>query len=241
MSPKNDNLDLDSAVSNFKRDGFILLPGFFREKLMNHLERVIIAHFGAAPDFLHNDEFLTTAATEVIPWFPQRESVRDFDQVESDPRLDELTLAVLGSAWQRQYCMVMFSKQGTSGQAWHQDCAPENSAIYNLNRLVYTADIVDRIGGQLLLVPGSYRRGLLPVGDPHGDLPEQITLRPRKGDLVLLHGHTWHRVLPVHGGYRSSTNFRAGPADVPESITDVCVYRNVRYRFSTSEVVEVRR
>lgn len=229
-----------SHAANFFSSGFVVLPGFFAPKLMGALERLISAHFGTDPDFFHNEEFLKNAETAVIPWFPQPEAGSEFHLIESDPRLGRLTEALLGAAWQSQYCMVMYSKQGTSGQAWHQDCAPENSTIFNLNRLVYTADIQEHIGGELMLVPGSHRRGLLPAGDPHGDLPGQITLKPQKGDLVLLHGHTWHRVRPVHGGHRSSTNYRAAPSGSRADITDVCVYRNMRYRFSTSEVVETR-
>jgi hypothetical protein len=80
----------------------------------------------------------------------------------------------------------------------------------------------------------------LPFGDPAGEFEDQVILRPRRGTLVLLHGHTWHRVLPIKGRYRFSTNFRAAPQGTPDDITDVCVYRNMRYRFSTSSVVEER-
>ncbi len=39
---------------------------------------------------------------------------------------------------------------------------------------------------------------------------------------------------------RFSSNFRSAPKGRPEDITDICVYRNMRYRFSTSEVIEER-
>ena len=207
---------------------------------MEGLDRLIRVHFGSDPDFAHDDEFLTRAQTDVIPWFPQNEGVEDFDAIDNDPGLAELTSAILGSGWAGQYCMVMWSKQGTSGQAWHQDCPPDSPAVFNLNRLVYTSDITDEIGGQTVVVPGSHRRGLLPVGEPRGDFEEQIVLRPNKGTLVLLHGHTWHRVLPIKGKHRFSINYRAAPEGTPEDVTDVCVYRNMRYRFSTSEIVEDR-
>jgi hypothetical protein len=64
-------------------------------------------------------------------------------------------------------------------------------------------------------------------------------LAPKKGDLVILHGHAWHRVLPAVQK-RTSVNFRAAPAGTTDGITDICVYRNMRYRFSTSEIVEER-
>jgi len=227
-------------LRDFERDGFVVVDGFFERKLMEGLDRVIRVHYGSDPDFAHNDEFLTRAQTDVIPWFPQNEGVEDFDAVDNDPALGELTAAILGSGWASQYCMVMWSKQGTSGQAWHQDCPPDSPAIFNLNRLVYTSDITDEIGGQTVVVPGSHRHGLLPAGEPRGDFDEQLVLRPKKGTLLLLHGHTWHRVLPINGKHRFSINYRAAPEGTPEEVTDVCVYRNMRYRFSTSEVVEDR-
>lgn len=227
-------------AESFERDGYVVVEDVFDAPPMDGLDRAIRGYYGDNPDFWHNDEFLTKSQTEVVPWFPQREGVRDFDAIEADPRLEALTRRILGDGWTRQYCMVMFSKRGTSGQAWHQDCPPDDPGVFNLNRLVYTCDITDVVGGQTVVVPGSHRRGLLPAGDPVGDFEDQVVLRPRKGTLVLLHGHTWHRVLPITGGYRYSTNYRAAPAGTPDDVTDVCVYRNMRYRFSTSTVVEER-
>ena len=232
--------DDGNLVESFGQNGFIVIDGFFPAQEMDELDALIRQHFGADPDFAHSDEFLSKAQTEVIPWFPQNEGVAAFDMIDCNERLHGLTEAVLGRDWQHQYCMVMFSKQGTSGQAWHQDCPPDDPALHNLNRLVYTCDITDEIGGQTVIVPGSHKRGILPVGDPAGQFAEQVVIRPKKGTLVLLHGHTWHRVLPIKGTYRYSTNYRAARAGTPDDITDVCVYRNMRFRFSTSSVIEER-
>jgi len=231
---------LEELARQFDRDGYIVVEDFFDEALMQHLDGVIRSYYGDNPDFWHNDEFLEKSYTEVVPWFPQREGNDDFDSIEQNERLQQLTAAVLGEGWGFQYCMVMFSKQGTAGQAWHQDCPPDDPSRHNLNRLVYTSDIVDEIGGQTVVVPGSHKRGELPAGDPVGEFDDQVVLRPKKGTLVILHGHTWHRVLPIKGSYRFSTNYRAAPAGTPEDITDVCVYRNMRYRFSDSRVIEER-
>ena len=233
-------MSIDNWLADFERDGFVVIGDFFGATLMDDLDRRIRNHFGKDPEFSHTDEFLGKAQTEVIPWFPQNEGVAAFDVIDKDERMGELTRGILGDGWCSQYCMVMWSKQGTTGQAWHQDCPPDNPGAFNLNRLVYTSDITDEIGGQTVVVPGSYRNGLLPVGDPHGEFEDQVVLRPRKGTLVLLHGHTYHRVLPIRGKYRFSTNYRAAPAGTPDDITDICVYRNMRYQFSTSRVVEDR-
>lgn len=227
-------------AQQFWQDGYLVLDDFFDPALMDELDALIQDHFGTDPEFWHTDEFLSAAQTEVIPWFPQNEAPGPFDKLDDDEQLKELTAAILGEGWRRDYCMVMFSKQGTSGQAWHQDCPPDDPEQFNLNRLVYTSDITDEVGGQTVIVPGSYKKGLLPVGDPTGHFPGEVLLKPRKGTLVLLHGHTWHRVLPITGGFRYSTNYRAASPAAQDSITDVCVYRNMRYRFSTSSVIEKR-
>lgn len=233
-------MNISELRKAFVRDGYVIIENFFDDALMGHLDGLIRTYYGDNPDFWHNDEFLTKAKTEVVPWFPQREGVSDFDVIENDQRLLELSEAILGADWQVQYCMVMFSKQGTAGQAWHQDCPPDDPKQHNMNRLVYTSDITDKIGGQTVVIPGSHKRGLLSYGDPVGEFEDQVILRPKKGTLVLLHGHTWHRVLPIKGSYRFSTNYRSAPKGTPDDITDVCVYRNMRYRFSTSSVVEER-
>jgi len=224
----------------FWADGFLLIEDFFEPALMDQLDRLILDHFGDDPAFGHEREFLERAKTEVIPWFPQRQGPSTFDTLDDHAGLRELSTAILGEGWRNDYCMVMFSKQGTGGQAWHQDCSPESPEQFNLNRLVYSSDITDAIGGQTVVVPGSHRRGLLPVGDPLGEFDTQRVLRPRRGTLIMLHGHTWHRVLPITGRYRFSTNYRAASPAAPDQLTDVCVYRNMRYRFSTASIVEER-
>lgn len=233
-------MNYKQIAGEFWTNGYFVIEDFFAPALMDELHELILAQFGGKYDSCLNDEFATLAKTEIIPWFPQREGVSRFDVIDDDPRLSALTEAVLGAGWHSQYCMVMYSAQGTNGQAWHQDCPPETKDDYNLNRLLYTRDIVDEIGGQLMLVPRTHTGGALPAGDPQGDFASQITLYPKKGTLVLIHGHCWHRVLPVKGKYRVSTNYRAAPANTPDDVTDVCVYRNMRYRFSTKTVVEDR-
>jgi hypothetical protein len=241
-------LNSDSLQNEFQDQGFLVLEDFFPPRLMDRADRIIRQHFGDHPEFRHEAEFLSKSQTEVIPWFPQNpdldgyrpELAETFDELENTPGLARLTRDLLGDDWSRLYGMVMFSRQGSSGQAWHQDCAPEDPTRFNLNRLVYTRDISPEIGGQTVVMPGSHRKGLLPAGDPHEDLPGQVVLQPRKGTLVILHGHTWHRVLSITDGCRFSTNFRAAPRGTSADITDICVYRNMRYRFSTSSVVEER-
>lgn len=233
-------MDFSECAERFWDDGYLVLDSFFNPELMGELNDLIKQHFGADPDFWHTDEFLSESRTEVIPWFPQNDGPSAFDQVDHHEALQCLTTALLGQGWRSDYCMVMYSKKGTSGQAWHQDCTPDDPACHNMNRLIYTSDITESVGGQTVVVPGSHKRGLLPAGDPLGQFDEQVVITPKQGTLVMLHGHTWHRVLPIVGDCRYSTNFRALPAQAPNDVTDICIYRNMRYQFSTSRIVETR-
>jgi hypothetical protein len=233
-------MDYKQLASQFCEEGYLAIDNFFDAGLMDKLDHVIVEHFGKDPDFHHTEEFLDKSKTEVIPWFPQNDGPSAFDGIDELDSLAELTREILGADWKALYCMVMYSKQGTVGQAWHQDCSRQVSDKFNMNRLVYTRDIDAATGGQTVVVPGTHRRGELPPGDPWAEMGGQVVLEPRRGTLLLLHGHTWHRVLPVTGNFRFSTNYRSIPSGTPEDITDICLYRNMRYCFSTQSVVEER-
>jgi hypothetical protein len=233
-------MQLEKLANTFWQQGYLVIEDFFSEDSMDSLQNLIFGHYGLNPEYEHESAFLSKSATEVIPWFPQREGEHAFDEIDQCPKMIALTKAILGTGWQGLYCMTMFSKKGTKGQAWHQDCPPDDPQKFNLNRLVYTMDINNKVGGEVLVIPGSHRLGKLPAGEVNEDFAEQVILSPSKGTLVIIHGHTWHRVLPIKGAYRLSTNYRAVPKNTPEDITDICVYRNMLYQFSTSKVLEDR-
>ncbi|MEL6535685.1 MAG: phytanoyl-CoA dioxygenase family protein [Bacteroidota bacterium] len=235
-----ESMDYEAWAEIFWEQGYLVMENFFGDALMDRFNELILNHFGLEPGWEHTPEFLDRSATEVVPWFPLREGVNEFELLGQEDRFVNLSEAILGAGWNSLYCMSMFSKQGTKGQAWHQDCPPEDPSRFNMNRLVYTHDITPEIGGATLVVPGSHKQGPVPVGIPDEAIEGQVTMYPKKGTVVFLHGHAWHRVLPVQGAYRVSTNFRAMPKDTPEDITDIAVYRNMRYRFSTKEVIEER-
>lgn len=233
-------MSYNKYAKEFWENGFLVLEDFFDKNMMDTLNSIILDHYGLNPKWEHSEEFIQKSATEVVPWFPFREGNNVFDIIEKDARLLAITKAILGEDWEKLYFMAMFSKQGTKGQAWHQDSPPENQQQFNLNRLFYTHDIDETTGGQTIVFPKTHLGGAISKGDPHEDLEGQVVLSPKKGTLLFLHGHLWHRVLPVKGVYRLSANSRAIPKDTPEDVTDIAVYRNIRYKFSTSEVVEER-
>lgn len=233
-------MDAAQIAKTFWQQGYVVLNNFFVPSQMDQMRVNILAHYGKSPKFAHDDGFIKKSATEVVPWILPTQSETVFGKIEQDPRLIALTEQILGPQWRSLYCMTMFSPQGSRGQAWHQDCPVEDSDRFNLNRLVYSMEIDDQLGGEIVVKPGSHLQGELSVGDVDETFADQQVLKPSKGALVFIHGHTWHRVLPIKGPYRVSTNYRAVPFGTPQDITDICVYRNMRYQFSTSQVLQER-
>ena len=232
-------MDHERIASEFWEKGYVIFEGFFEAGLMDDYNDTILQHYGLNPEWEHTNEFISKSAVEVIPWFPYREGEGGFDGSDKDPEFNRITDAMLKEGWDNLYCMMMYSKGGSKGQAWHQDCPPDDPKKYNLNRLVYTHDITEHTGGEIVIMPEAHKAGILPVGKPQEDIEGQLVFRPKKGTVIFLHGHCFHRVMPVKSD-RISTNFRAVPKGTPEDITDICVYRNMMYKFSTSEVLVER-
>ncbi len=232
-------MDYNEIQNTFWKNGYVIIEKFFDDTLMDKYNTKILNHYDQSSKSELTDEFVTKSSVEVIPWFPYRDGEGGFDDIDKNDEFNRITDAILNDGWENLYCMMMYSKTGSNGQAWHQDCPSDNAAKFNLNRLVYTHDITDKTGGEIVIMPNSHLAGVIPVGLPHEDLPEQLTFQPKKGTVIFLHGHCYHKVKPVRAD-RISTNFRAIPKGTPQDITDICVYRNMMYKFSTAEVLEER-
>ena len=232
-------MDFEKIAHEFWENGYVIFDKFFPDNLMDEYNQKVLEHFENDPDSELNQEFESKSKVQVVPWFPYRENKPYFDEVDKDETFNKITDAILNDSWENLYCMMMFSKAGTIGQAWHQDCPPDDNTKFNINRLVYTHDITDETGGSIVVFPKTHTKGELTVGDPHEEMDGQMVYQPRKGTVIFLHGHCWHRVTPAKKD-RVSSNFRAIPKGISEDITDICVYRNMRYQFSTQQVIEER-
>lgn len=222
-----------TLFEQFERDGYVVLEDFFAPGTMADAQAKLEAHFGVSPEMTLPENF-RDAACDVVPWNPTEAGEAPFVALQEDEQLETATREVLGGDFEITASLCMFSPPHSQGQAWHQDCPKAAPGWFNLNRLVYTHDIGDN-GGEIVLVPGSHRRGIIPVGDPHGDMEGQVTLAPQIGTLVFLHGHTFHRVRPVKARPRISTNFRVVPQGTPHDVTSTGVYRNMTYNFPKQE------
>ncbi|MEO1033138.1 MAG: phytanoyl-CoA dioxygenase family protein [Bacteroidota bacterium] len=233
-------MDFERVAQEFWENGYVIFEKFFSDELMDEYNRKILNHFESDPESELNNEFEQKSRVQVVPWFPYRENKPYFDEVDKNETFNKITDAILNDSWENLYCMMMYSKAGTIGQAWHQDCPPSDNTKFNINRLVYTHDITDATGGSIVVFPKTHTKGELTIGDPHEEMVGQEIYQPKKGTVIFLHGHCWHRVTPAKQD-RISSNFRAIPKGISEDITDICVYRNMRYRFSTQEVIEDRK
>ena len=71
-------MNISELTNTFEQNGYVVIENFFDDALMDHMDGVIRAYYGDDPDFWHNDEFLSKAQTEVVPWFPQRRGRKRF-------------------------------------------------------------------------------------------------------------------------------------------------------------------
>ena len=231
----------DSRRRQFVEHGVVVVPGFLDHEQVALLHRAIDAHYGPLVRERCGIEAVSQAGIEmeceVIVWDPLAEEVEPFQVLSADPRLATLTRGLIGE-FSAPGSLVMWSVGGGKGQAWHQDCPPDNPSQFNLNRLFYMQDTeVD--DGAVVVVPGSHRMGRISPGPGQAPIPGEVMLTPRAGTLVLLHGHIYHRVTPnVSRRPRVSVNLRAYPADVPRGITRIGLYRNAGYDFRAGTKID---
>ncbi len=98
---------------------------------------------------------------------------------------------------------IAYPGQAAQFVTWHlhqrvvpDPCPPFFSLPQVIDSLLYLDD-ASEANGSLMVVPGSHTRMHedLPVTD--ADLPGQVLLQPRAGDVVMIHGNLWHRATPT--------------------------------------------
>lgn len=220
-------MTIQTLEQQFARDGFVHIPQFLDAELISALDADIEAHYAAIDESAHSlGAFMEDFACDVIPWDPLSEDCASFRALAAMPRLATVTKACIGAHFSVFNSLVMYSKRGGRGQSWHQDSMPGPSAGFNLNRLCYVRPVAAD-DGALVIVPGSHRCGRIPDGAHQAAMPGEIMICPQAGDLLLVHGWCFHRVLPNSSGRtRVSINIRAYPQGVDQSVCATGVYRN---------------
>ena len=133
----------DSRRRKFAEHGVVVVPGFLDREQVALLNREIDAHYGPLVRERFGIGAVSRAAIEmdcdVIVWDPLGEEVEPFEVLAADPRLATLTRELIGE-FSAPGSLVMWSVGGGKGQAWHQDCPPDDPSQFNLNRLFYLQD-----------------------------------------------------------------------------------------------------
>ena len=226
---------LTELTSTFERDGAIVLPGFFSVDELRAVNAQLDA-YAQQPAMSRTSVFQEKTYTDTQTWHPVEDGVASLTELMNHPRLLDVTEAILGAGYQPQGSLVMLTRQGKA-QAWHQDTASSNPSEFIVNRLIYPRD-TSRAAGGLVFVPGSHRMGEIPRGGPQDPIPGERLIEPRAGTLALVHSRCFHRVTPNQTtDPRFSINFRVRPANAPDDLTRVGVYRTAKWDFKKAEQV----
>ena len=114
-------MDYNTIANDFWENGYVIFENFFSDDIMDTYNNIIKKHYGVNPEWEHDSDFISKSEAEVIPWFPYRENKPYFDGIDKNQQFNKITDAILKNGWDNLYCMMMFSKKGSKGQAWHQD------------------------------------------------------------------------------------------------------------------------
>ncbi len=229
-------LEASALQEAFHRSGVLVFPRFYTADELNPTRTEMDTYYAgilakAKSMMVSRRSGQEDFACDVVPWHPIEEDNQAFLEFVRHRRLAQVTEIVLGPGYVDGASLVMFSVGGGQGQAWHQDCPPETLKDFNLNRLVYPADVLLE-DGAIVVVPGSHKKGRIPAGGHQDFMDGEVVLTPDAGTLVFLSGHVFHRVTPnLTPRPRVSVNFRAFPAGTSPDVTCIGIYRNGTVNF----------
>jgi ectoine hydroxylase len=220
--------DYAEAARRFWSDGYVVFDAFYPREVAAAAHEWLTSTGEGAPawtDATTSESIETDLDIHIA--LPQAMSP-SIQRVHGDERFLALTNAILGEGFADLYGILFRFKGPGVGGPWHQDCSSEIGEPYCVNRLVYSHDAGDAVGGELVVVPGSHKVGRIPPGEQHVSLPRERTITPRAGTVVMLHASTFHRVAAVRSTVpRFSINLRAAPQGTSDTVTNTAVYRNV--------------
>jgi ectoine hydroxylase-related dioxygenase (phytanoyl-CoA dioxygenase family) len=122
-----------------------------------------------------------------------------------------------------------FKGQGIS---WHQDIDPESIPGQVFNFLFYPEGVTMQKGA-VTYVPGSHKKGLLPPGDPYGELPSMVQVCPSPRDLIIMNCCVYHHVpRNVSTTRRYCINIRFRDRGVALEKLSVGVYRTGKFDYN---------
>lgn len=210
-------MEMQGLVSEFKREGYVVVPGLFSaaeiDFIRSHYMGLNAAghcHAGDEPWLLSDDDPLKAYPRIVHPHRFDEFSLRWL----LDERLREWTTALLGSEPYAAQTMFYFKPPGARGQALHQDQTPVRVQPGTCLAAWMAVDECDEDNGCLQIVPRthelerlctveadisqSFSASTVPL--PPGSQPRSIIMCP--GDVVFFNGQV------IHGSYPNTSRSR---------------------------------
>lgn len=187
-------VDIDSALSCIKQDGYAVVPDFLDELTVNRLCRRLAPVFAAIGSRQTKEHGQQTIHTHNL-----LAKTRAVDEILVDDRLLALIEAILGRDFQLSGVAAMRPAPGDRRQHMHQDDGhypiPRPHPPFIVNTLI-ALDPFTAENGATEVVPGSHLR----VDRVDPETPTATVEMPA-GGLLLWEGALWHR-----GGGNSTAN-----------------------------------
>jgi ectoine hydroxylase len=234
----SNRFDAELVRKDFHKTGAAILPSFFSADELAPIIAAVDEHWKQSDKnaVVHKD--FERFETYPMSWNPVTEKHPAFLSLLNHPDLDAATRAVLGSDYVQEVDLVMYTAKGM-GQAWHQDCPPENLKKFTVNRLIYVRD-VDPAAGALVYVPGSHLMGRIPAGGNQDPIAGEMHVTPKAGTLAFLNSLCFHRVTANQlDTPRVSINFRVRPPGVEAGYDKVAAFRGGEYDFAKQKALPV--
>jgi ectoine hydroxylase-related dioxygenase (phytanoyl-CoA dioxygenase family) len=199
----------------FEEHGYYVAPGVFNPQDVREMRQ----HFmdkraeGPKPGDMGGDP---RVATDPLNKYPRMINMHKWDKKtelwQKDPRLTKLAGHLVGDDVLLCQTMLYFKPPGARGQALHQD----NQYIrkHPIIAAWVALDDCDEANGQMTIIPGSHKNGILPVQQANREIsftngqsyiPEgskEIGIDMKAGDVLYFGGFT------IHGSYPNKTTDR---------------------------------
>jgi ectoine hydroxylase-related dioxygenase (phytanoyl-CoA dioxygenase family) len=185
---------LSEQERQLDEDGFVVLPNFIHQDLLQALRQRIEALF----EFEGNGagaEFKQETGCRRLANLVDKGDV--FQKVIAEPRLLAFVRLVLGLNFKLSSLNArsVDPRSGTT-QPLHADMGaiPDEKGNWVCNS-VWMLDPFTEQNGAMRFVPGTHRLGRLPqdaLKDPYARHPDEILLTGDAGTVVIMNAHTWH-------------------------------------------------
>jgi 6-phospho-beta-glucosidase len=225
------------SIPGLADQGYVHVPGFVTGERLRSLQRELRELVSDASLMVPREgaeHFFQKYQSTSYCYVDRHQHAPTLAALLDSAELRALVTQLLGEDGVFHASLVQYHRAG-EGQAipWHQDIDAEALGAGKMfNFLLYPFDI-DLESGALVVVPGSQGSTRLPLGEPHGALPGEVSMCPRAGDLVITDCTLFHKVNHNHSGRdRMSVNLRFRNRELNLKQASVGIYRNGRVNYA---------